>query len=388
MLTVALLCQLAAAAALPLTSHDAYANLTYGRILERGGDPFRTTPRAFFASRGEDPYARLIDPYWRETPCAYGPIVVAVDALAVRAGGDPHGALVVFKIAMAAAALLGIGLAWWMSSDAPGFALLALNPLYAWELTGQAHNDALLVPLAVLFVWGVRRNRTPLAALALAVSFLVKPVLLPVLGLWLAAIFFSPGPRARAPRIGGALALTGAALALGWWPFWTGPETLTMAGRALVGGHVEAANSLAEGLWHLTRALSPALGAHALQALRVIGLGVAAAAGLVALARVRRGADVIDQSLVFLLVFLGAVVWFQPWYVVWTLPFAAGARDRRLALIAALYGAAFLLAYVSDLFVLSWLVHGAMLIALALLRRSRSARLIPAAEGGADRSGT
>jgi hypothetical protein len=387
LLGLALACQLAVVMARPLTSHDVLANLTYGRILEQGGDPFVTTPRTFLGERPPGPtqmdapqgFGQLIDEQWRDTPCAYGPVVAVLGAAAVRIGTTPAGALLVFKLLAALAAGLGLVLARRMATDAgrpARFALLGLNPLYAWELTGQAHNDAFVVPLVALFVWGVRRDKVMASACAAGLSFLVKPVLLPVYGLWVVAQIVTRTPTAasagppRWRRAALAVVIPAVILMLGWLPFWTGPGTLAMAYKSLLGGHVQAANSIGEAFCHLAAFIDPAWAAPTLALVRGLGLAVVAWAGIRAMGRVAKGADVIDEGLVVMLILMGVVAWFQPWYVVWALPLAVVTRAAPIAVLTAGYAATFMAAYVSNQYGTSWFVHAGMLLALVWLRRS------------------
>jgi hypothetical protein len=371
-LGLAFACQLAALPARPLTSRDALANLTYGRIMERGGDPFVTTPRAFFSDRVTwvGGFSHLIDWRWRDTPCAYGPVVAALDTAAVRIGVTPAGALAIFKVMTAIAALLGLLAAWLVAADTArptaAFALLGLNPLYAWELAGQSHNDAFVVPLVALFAWAVRRNNLVAAAITAGVSFLVKPVLLPVYVLWVVSLAIKRRWR------GLAIAATTPPLVvmLGWLPFWTGPGTMAMAVKSLVGGHVGAANSLSEALIHLAAFTAPDWNAPLLPLTRGLGLAVAAWFAVRAIGRVNKGADVIDEGLVVMLVLMGVVAWFQPWYLTWALPLAVVIRDRSMALLTGVYAATFMLTYVTGVYGSSWFVHAGMLAVLAHLRRS------------------
>ena len=375
LLLTAVLAQAAVLPAAPFTSKDIYSNLAYGAILARGGNPFLVTPRSFFTVPGQDPFARALDPQWLDTACAYGPLTAALAGAAVKLGGSLEAALLYFKGFAAFAALLTLAIAWWIArrlGRPAWFAILGLNPLFAWELTGQAHNDGFVLPLIALFALAVRQNRALFAAALAAISFLVKPVLLPVFVLWLVGMARQRRP-GRPGRLGGVVAVCAALVAAGWLPFWAGHQTLAMAGKALVGGHVEAANSLAEMIWHLASYCSRAWREPTLHGLRVVGLGIVAWVGARALVRVWRGRDVLDEGLFVLLVSLGVVAWFQPWYVMWTLPLALVCPDRGLARIAAVYGAAFLPAYATGLIGTSWLVHGGLFVALWRWRRRRVA---------------
>jgi hypothetical protein len=373
LLLTAVLAQAAVLPAAPFTSKDIHSNLAYGAIVARGGNPFLVTPRSFFAAPAQDPFARALDPRWMDTACAYGPLTTALAGAAVKLGESPRAAFRYFKGFAAFAALLTLGIAWWMTRKLgrpAWFALLGLNPLFAWELTGQAHNDGFVLPLLLLFVLAVRRDQVFLAAVAAAISFLIKPVLLPVFGLWLVSMAVPRRPW-RLWRVGGVVTICAVLVTAGWLPFWTGHRTLSMAGKALIGGHVEAANSLAEMIWHLAILRSPAWREPALDGLRMVGFVMVAGMGARALARVYRGHDALDEGLFVLLVLLGVVAWFQPWYVLWTFPFALICADRRLARIAAIYGAAFLPAYATGLIGTSWLIHAGLLVALWRRRSQR-----------------
>jgi hypothetical protein len=363
LLLTAVACQLVVAPALPFTSQDVYANLIYGRILQQGGDPYLITPRLFFAGAA-DPFVQGMDPRWLDTLCVYGPLVAAFNLTAVTLGRTPAGALAVAKALALLVALLGIALAARRTrrDDArAAFMLFALNPLYAWELSGQAHNDVLLIPLLLGFACAVV-DRQPLRAAAWAgASMLVKPVILPVLALAMVV----PLRRRRPGQALGMLALTGAILVAGWAPLWSGPATIGIVARSLVGGHVGASNSVAELVRDLAGLASPAAATTAVIVCRALGLLLWALVGLRALLRVRDEADVIDDGLVVILVLFTVVAWFQPWYVLWVFPLALVARDRRVARLASLYGAAFLPAYLTGLYVTSWVAHAVCFTQLA-----------------------
>jgi hypothetical protein len=358
LLLTAVACQLVVAPALPFTSRDVFANLIYGRILQLGGDPYLVTPRLFFT--GPDPFLQGMDPRWLDTPCVYGPLVAAFNLAAITLGRSPAGALVVAKGLAVVIALFGVALAARRCRhDAAAFTLFALNPLYAWELSGQAHNDVLLVPLLLGFA-GALVDRRPLrAAFFAGASMLVKPVILPVFGLALVV-----AARQRPARAVAMLALALAVLVVGWAPLWAGPASLGIVVRSLVGGHVGATNSFAELARDLADLVSPAAATTAVSIARVLGLGVAALIGLRAVLRVRDEADVIDQGLLVTLALLALVAWFQPWYVTWAFPLALVTRDRTRARLTAAYGAAFLPAYLTGLYVTSWLAHATLLLRL------------------------
>src|SRR5205085_2397030 len=80
---------------------------------------------------------------------------------------------------------------------------LAWNPLFAWEISGQAHSEGLVLVGLLVFVWAALRSREWLAVLGASCAVLSKIVLLPLLGLYLCFV-----ARRRPLR---ALAMAGAA---------------------------------------------------------------------------------------------------------------------------------------------------------------------------------
>src|SRR5205823_1901928 len=127
------------------------------------------------------------------------------------------------------------------------FVFLAWNPLFAWEISGQAHSEGLVLVGLLVFVWAALRSREWLAVLGASCAVLSKIVLLPLLGLYLCFV-----ARRRPLR---ALAMAGAAAALGVAlvaPWWDGPGTLQGPLATLVANDTLTARSLTDfGLWVL-----------------------------------------------------------------------------------------------------------------------------------------
>ena len=73
--------------------------------------------------------------------------------------------------------------------------------------------------------------------------------------------------------------------------------------------------------------------------LRTAAIVVLVAALLWLLARTWRGADWIASAGWATLALLATSAWLMPWYAVWTLPFAALGRSRRLTLATVAFGA-------------------------------------------------
>ncbi|GAC1342703.1 MAG: hypothetical protein NVSMB23_15690 [Myxococcales bacterium] len=336
---------LAAALALPLTSNDLFSNLAYGRMIERGLNPYLIGPAALAPC---DPFLAVLGKRWVATPFAYGPPLAALDALAARAG-TVLGAALAFKAAFLAFSLAGIAALYrlcrspWSGPDAAQkFVLFAFCPLVAWELTAQAHNDGAMVLALLLFVAAALRGRDFLALAFLVAAVFSKFAAAPVLGLFLVWQARRSVPRAAAMA---ALAvLAGAAL---FAPFWAGPDTLR-------GPLVAAGGSGYDRVTRSFIALAD-LGAELVS-------GQARAASYAALSwagrlllfwlavRFARRARSLEDVLVGSVLWLGAydviaTAWFHPWYATWLLPLAVGVQHAGLRGVVALYAALTLTQY-------------------------------------------
>jgi hypothetical protein len=221
-----ILLQAAAVALLvPALSDDLFRYRVDGRMWLAGASPYATPPAAFHARVAPDPVDAMV-PFadWRTI---YPPVSQAVFAAtraldnAVNArptpGSEPQAATqtssdvptasrplgawrasivkpgvrertVVFRIAFAALAVIGVGVlilalrrtnqsVWWA-------ALLGFNPVLTLEVGGMGHQDAIGLLFIALAVWAVVARRMSLAAGMLALATGVKPfaaLLLPFL---------------------------------------------------------------------------------------------------------------------------------------------------------------------------------------------------------------
>ena len=320
----ALVIHLCVAPALPLTSNDLFSGLAYGRLLERGENPYRVGPEALPT---DDVFRARVDPEWAAVPSRYGPLALLVGRLAVAAGGVGS-AVLAFKLLMALAGFAAVGLAALVcratggasDGDARAFVLVAWNPLLAWEVTGQAHVDGLVVVAALGFLHFAFRGHERSAAGCLAAAVLAKAILLPLLGLYLWHLLRN-APRSFAGASGVvALLLTLSIAPFGLWPVLT---ALPFAPEQLV-------NSLAAVGRFLVRALAGETAARAM----ATAWSMLALFGLAALAaraawRTRTLTAAVHESLVFLLLAQAvAMGWFMVWYPVVLLPLALFADDE------------------------------------------------------------
>jgi hypothetical protein len=375
LLLVALAIHACAFPALPLTGDDLFVNLANGRLLQRGFNPYLNTP----ADMGVDPFNALVAEIWFHWITPYGPINTWMSRLAVSAG-SLWGAIWTFKSAMFAAALATIFLAYgFCRSCLPAerrqraFILLAWNPLLAWELTAQAHNDGPMLALTMGFVWAAYARREWLSSLLIIAAFYAKFAVAPLLGLHLCY-------RVRQSWWRGALTVAGMIVAgvTLYYPFWCGPKTLTNSLIEAKAEHWHVINSFVafacETADRYSLALSLDVFAVWSVACQVFFLSLAAWLAW----RATTVNRVVRDAMIFLLLFetLGKG-WFFPWYVTWLLPLAIADPDERLQRIVALYSLGVLLLYIpSNLGVP--IAHGITVLLLWQVWRSdRKQRALP-----------
>ncbi|MBI4238257.1 MAG: DUF2029 domain-containing protein [Deltaproteobacteria bacterium] len=348
LLPLTLLLHGVAAGALPCTSNDLFSNLAYARMLHVGLDPYLAGPSALGAA---DPFGQWVGAIWWHRPMVYGPAWAALLRLlgAVR---DPWVALWVFKGMswFAACGIVALSYRYCvrLSNPADGvwrFILVVWNPVLLWEVTAQAHNDgvvALVVLVGLLAAW---RGRA-WAALALwGVASAIKPVLLPLLGLY--------GCWRLRERDWSAIAMLGIGggavwLAVVWWGAgaqgWFAAQGIMWQDRHFV----------AFSLPHLVHLLTWSCGIGTQTMLHAVvvaaqwcGMWLLAAD---CLRQTRSFAQVIHSTLLFLLLSLLLLMpWFQHWYLVWLLPLALMVPRWDLARLVAALSIVAVLQYASIL---------------------------------------
>jgi hypothetical protein len=334
-----LLLQLAALPALALTSSDVFSNLAYAALSAAGENPCLVGPSALAGG----PLVELVSPRWADTPSAYGPVLNLLGYLVGWIGrglGSPvWGALAAYKLLMAAAVAGAIvcagktARALGTASAARGLAVLALSPLLAWELTAQAHNDAVMVCAVCAFAWAAARDRDGLAALALGVGVLAKAGIAPLLALWLVVM-----ARRRLPHALAWMAALAILAVVAWAPFWAGWQSLRGI-AATAGTDLERhTNSLQDLLNLLLVPMWPALKAPLFHGFRLASFAVLGLGTLWAARKARDAGDVAHAGIAILLGYFLTTPWFEPWYATWLLPLALLERDPRWQRLVARYG--------------------------------------------------
>jgi len=219
----------------PFDAADIFDNIMHGRILGvYGGNPF-IEPAAHYRS---DPF--YVYMAWKGATSAYGPLWEILAAGAARLAGDGIIANVLaFKllpgIFLAGSAIV---LAMILRTYAPqrtlsGVLLLSWNPLVLYETFGNGHNDIVMVFWILLAAWALGKHRYTLSVLALVAGTLVKFVPL----LFLPAVVFIslhhlPNRAARLRWLALVLVISIALVWLAYAPFWDGFVTLSIERRA------------------------------------------------------------------------------------------------------------------------------------------------------------
>jgi len=324
-----------AALALPLTSDDVFSNLAYGRLAHLGTNPYLAGPAALPAG---DPFAILVGARWTATPSVYGPFATMLDAIIVG-GRGVWPALVAFKLVLLATSLGTVAIAWRVCRERPAvFIAVAWNPLLAWEISAQAHNDGLLVVAMAAAVWVGTRRSEVLAAVLAGIAVLIKLAAAPILALQLWALLRrSPARAIAASLIIAALAVASFAI------YWAGLATLQAPLLAAGGEPGRTARSLVD----LVRLAAEPLGVASIayHVLWAAGVVVLAVAFVRAMIRTSTFSDAMHESIVVMIVWNLVTPWFQPWYAVWLLPLVMIERDARTIRLVAIYTALLVVQY-------------------------------------------
>ena len=339
----ALAIHLVAALALPLTSNDVWSNLAYGRLATAGANPYLVGPAALPVG---DAVRVLVEGRWQDVPMVYGPLVGGACWLAAQAGSIVA-ELIAFKALMLACALAAIAVAAWIcrtrwtgEEGRARFTAFAWCPLFAWEISGQAHNEGVLVLALVGFAACAEQ---PVAAiLCLAAGIGAKFVAAPIAALYLVSVARSSLSRAIA--LGGLLVLACATL---FAPWWHGMQTFSALWHHVSPELPKTSRSIADLVFWMASPFGHTAQQVATQSVSLIGVAVCGAIGVTGLVRTRTPAHVIHHALVlYLAADVIGLAWFQPWYVLWALPLALVHTDRRWLHLTATYAALSLVAYV------------------------------------------
>ena len=314
----------------PVFSRDVYAYTGQGRLVQEGQNPYEVG-----ISTLNNWFALGADPAWAENRTPYGPYFLWLARGVVGlTGAQPDASVLLFRLLAGIGVLLCVLFVPKLAelhgiNGARALWISVANPLFLISFIASAHNDALMVGLAVAGVYLAATRRYLLGILLVTASIGIKPItvlLLPFIGVMWA------GPAASWPRkflmwgatagiSFGVLALSGIPynLGIGWtWaimdptPGYTGYSP-----SGFLGQQVEM----------LANALGLPGGTLATW-LRTAMKWAAIALVLLLMFRGDYSRAVRRMALAFTaVVMLSPII--QPWYILWFLPFLAvtGIRD-------------------------------------------------------------
>lgn len=310
----------------PVLSTDLFRCGLFGKMILAGDSPYLL--------RADELAGDPLWPYaaWTHLRAHYGPTFLWISTGATMlGGGGPIGTALAFKAVMAAFNLLGCWTVWALArlrendDGLTALALYAWNPLVLVEGPGQAHPEAVMIPLALLGILLWWRGRPLTGWGVLLASAAVKYVTGVLLLLAAVKMVVEVGPGKRlgmAVRLLGVTLLVAAAL---YGPFWGGGVVFDQAVDVIVKGS------------SLDRARWTAPPDTPVVALAVFGLGLVGA--LAAMARLARP-YVLDLSAGLISLFVMLVLyWRMPWYFVTAigLTVAGGpTRSNRAVMLLAL----------------------------------------------------
>lgn len=308
----------------PIYSRDVYAYTGQGRLVLEGQDPYSTG-----ISSLSNWFALGADPAWAENRTPYGPYFLWLARAVVSiTGAQPDSSVLLFRIIAAVGVLLCVIYVPKLAeihgiNGARALWIAVSNPLFLISFVASAHNDGLMVGLAVAGVYFAATGKHIIGILLVTASIGIKPVtlvLLPFIGL----MWARPGASlqrkfvfwaATAGLSFGVLLLSGIpyGLGLGWtWaildptPGYTGYSP-----SGLIGQQVEM---LANGLGLPGKDIASGL-RSGLKWLSIVAVLILMFYGSSSVL-VRR------LALAFAAVVMLAPI-IQPWYVLWFIPFLA-----------------------------------------------------------------
>jgi alpha-1,6-mannosyltransferase len=305
----------------PLLSHDVFSYIAYARLgVANHLNPYTHAPIDIPADPGFAHAGSI------HAVSAYGPLFTLLTYPL-----SPLGVPAAFWILKAVAALSSLGVVWlvwriaeWLRRDplVPALAV-GLNPLVLVHVVGGAHNEALtvLVTLAGTALW--LRGREAGGVLVATVAAGIKA------SAGIVVPFLVVASRRRLKTAVAAVATAAAIALIGIAAF----GTHALDALSLINSNQDRSSrfSLPYKTAQLLGALLPGGRLDYRDAVRAAFAVALAAVFVWLLWQTWRGTiAVIDAIAWTTLAVLLASAWLVPWYILWLLPFAALARDRRL----------------------------------------------------------
>jgi alpha-1,6-mannosyltransferase len=299
----------------PLLSQDVFSYIAYARLgVEHGLSPYTHSPidiphDPVFGFAGSKNAVSVYGPAFTLLTYPLSPLGVA-------------GAYWVLKV-LAAAASLGVVALVWRTAERLGrdpvwpALFVGLSPLVLVHVVSAAHNEALVMLVVMAGVYAFVRGQPRAAGAWPTLAAGVKASA----GLVLPYLVLGARPRVRAALLG-VVAAGLLLVALGLAGFGTGV--------------LDSLGLLSSNQGRSSRLSFPYLVSQLVGNRSVVralfGLAFAAVAGWTLWRVWRRGDDPIRMAAWATAAILVATAWLVPWYLLWLLPLAALAADRRLTL--------------------------------------------------------
>jgi alpha-1,6-mannosyltransferase len=308
--------------AMPAFSVDVFSYIAHGAtgLLQAGGDAYSTAPRdVLFLPVGQ----ALRGLGWNPAPgtSPYGPLWTLIEAAIARLPVDVATDVAVFKAIETGAVLGSAAIIWYLlgrvnpSGQLAGTVAFLWNPVILVELSGEGHNDGLMVMFVLLGLYATVRSVPARAMITSTLGVVVKYLPALFVPAQLVYLWRTTPDRARLVRgvTLGLVASIGLATAL-FAPFW-GPNMLSGLTRSSGGGPWPIWPTISGVMYSWIGAILPTVDASALKTI-LLG-GMFGSYLLFESLRVKSEADLVraaaNIALVYMLV-VSAVYW--PWYAV------------------------------------------------------------------------
>ena len=322
-----------------LLSTDVFSYIAYARMgVEHGLNPYLNGPAAI----SQDPVYFYVGHVWRHVATAYGPFFTLISYPLAPLG--VVGALWGMKLIALASSAATLALTW-RCARIRGFdpvtavLVVGANPLYVLYGLGGAHNDllmmlAMMAAVALTLATPPSPGREAAAAATIVAGALVKATVAVLLPFMILA-------RRRPAPIWGAAAMLAFGAAVGYAAF--GVHGLDVVSALNRDAAFVSSDSFATEIAHLLGKQGVFPVDHDLlkAALVIVFLHL--------LWRTWRGYDWVAASGWTLLAISVTSTWLLAWYILWPLPLAVIARDRRLLLATLGVQALFVLHQISPL---------------------------------------
>ncbi len=298
-----------------LLSTDVFSYIAYARMgVEHGLNPYQHGPIAI----SHDPVYHYVGQDWKHTATAYGPLYTLISYPLAPLG--VHGALWGMKVMAMLASAGTLALTWRCArlrglDPVAAVLLVGANPLYVIYGLGGAHNDLLMMFLMMAAVTFTFVRRDGAAAATVVAGALVKATVAALLPFMILA-------RRQWSQILGAVAAVALGALVAYVAF--GVDGVNVVAALNRDAAFVSTDSFPTEIAHLVGKPGVFPIDHDLLKAALVAIMVHL------LWRTWRGYDWVAASGWALLAISVTSTWLLAWYILWPLPLAVIARDRRL----------------------------------------------------------